>query len=134
MDSGVSVRASGATPPTVVRTDPPAQKESTRTELSSAKAVTAAQNSEKTRNDARALQEQQKRVDSYKNSLDKNIELDPESHEVITKFRDPDSGHVVKQIPEEATLKLQAYVRQLVNEKHEAQQRQATEKRLEVTA
>jgi hypothetical protein len=45
--------------------------------------------------------------------IKQNIEIDPETREVVFQVVDRESGRVIRQTPDEATLRLRAYVRDL---------------------
>ena len=98
MDTGLSIRSSNVTTPTAnVRLDVPAVREAVTTELSPAQSVTAAPKAPEVRADETV----------------RKVILDAQSREVIYQVLDVGSGRVVRQIPEEATLRLRAYVRAL---------------------
>jgi hypothetical protein len=44
-------------------------------------------------------------------SVDRQIEIDPATRQVVYQVVDKDSGEVVRQVPEQAMLHLQAYAR-----------------------
>ena len=45
--------------------------------------------------------------------IKRNIEIDPETREVVFQVLDRDSGRVIRQTPDESILRLRAYVREL---------------------
>ena len=100
MDSGLTVRPTTATaPPAAVRVDTTPVRETVPTELSPPQAVAAS---------AKAVEVRQDNTKS-------KIIVDTHSREVIFQVLNADSGRVVRQIPEEATLRLRAYVRALAD-------------------
>jgi flagellar protein FlaG len=103
MDTGLGIRpTSGAAQATIVRPEPAPVREAVATELSAAKSVTASVGAEASRNDAaRTMPDAQVR----------KIVLDAHSREVIYQVLDASSGQVVRQMPDEAMLRLRAYTR-----------------------
>ena len=102
MDTGLAVRpTSGATPTNIARPDPAPVRQAVATDLAAAQSVTAAANAEAARNDAQSAQE----------SNVHKIILDAHSREVIFQVVNEQSGRVVRQIPDEAMLRLRAYTR-----------------------
>ena len=113
MDSGLTVRPVGvATQPGAVRPDVGPVREAVPTNLAPAQTVTAAAKPDEARQDA--LQS-----GTSDPSYVRKIILDAQSREVIYRVIDPKSGRVVRQIPEEAMLRLRAYNRAMV-EKEES--------------
>lgn len=99
MDSGLTVRpATASAPPAAVRVDVTPVRESVPTDLAPPQAVAASAKSVEPRNDTTS-----------------KIIVDSHSREVIFQVLNADSGRVVRQIPEEATLRLRAYVRAMAN-------------------
>jgi flagellar protein FlaG len=45
--------------------------------------------------------------------IKRNIEIDPQTREVVFQVVDRDTGRVIRQTPDEAVLRLRAYVREL---------------------
>lgn len=105
MDTGLAVRpTTGATQASIVRPDPAPVREAVATDLAPAQSVTASNGAEASRHDtAHAAQDAHVR----------KIILDAHSREVIYQVLDATSGRVVRQIPEEAVLRLRAYTRAL---------------------
>jgi flagellar protein FlaG len=103
MDTGLGIRpTSGAAQAATVRPEPAPVREAVATELSAAKSVTASTGAESMRNDAaRYVPDPQVR----------KIVLDAHSREVIYQVLDVSSGQVVRQMPDEAMLRLRAYTR-----------------------
>jgi len=108
MDSGLTVRPVGMTTQSgAVRPDAAPVREAVSTNLAPAQTVTAAAKPEEARQDA--LQS-----GTSDPSYVRKIILDAQSREVIYRVIDPKSGRVVRQIPEEAMLRLRAYTRAMV--------------------
>ena len=105
MDTGLALRpTAGAAQPNVARQDTAPVREAVATDLAPAQSVTAAANAGAARHDAtHAAQEAHVR----------KIILDAHSREVIYQVVDAESGRVVRQVPEEALLRLRAYTRAL---------------------
>ena len=100
MDTGLSIRpANVAAPSNNVRLDTAPVREAVPTNLNPAQTVTPAPKAS----------EIQAEADDHV----RKIVLDAQSREVIYQVLDAGSGRVVRQIPEEATLRLRAYVRAL---------------------
>jgi flagellar protein FlaG len=102
MDTGLAVRpTTAATQPSIVRPEPAPVREAVATDLAPAQSVTAATGAEAPRHDPASAADSQVR----------KIVLDAHSREVIYQVLDADSGRVVRQVPDEALLRLRAYVR-----------------------
>ena len=103
MDTGLAVRpTTGATPTSIARPDPAPVRQAVATDLAPAQSVTASTNTDAARHDP------------AQDSNVRKIILDAHSREVIFQVLDADSGRVVRQIPDEAMLRLRAYTRALV--------------------
>ena len=103
MDSGLTVRPTAVTAQSPgVRLDAAPVREAVRTDLAPAQSVTAA---------AKGRPE----ITPPTTPRSRKIIVDAHSREVIYQVLDVGSGRVVRQIPEEATLRLRAYVRALAN-------------------
>ncbi len=103
MDTGLTLKpAASLAQMGDMRTDPTARS-AAPTELAPAKTVTPASDSEPTP----ATDDQRAR----------KIILDPHSREVIYRVVDVRSGRVVRQVPEEAMLRLKAYARETLDRK-----------------
>ena len=109
MDTGLTVRPTGAAAQQgYVRPEPAPAQQTVATELAPSQSVTASAASVAARNDGQksvALQAQTTR----------EIVLDPHSREVIYRVRDERSGRVVRQVPDEALLRLRAYQRAIAD-------------------
>ena len=102
MDTGLAVRpTSGATQTNIARPDPAPVRQAVATDLAPAQSVTASTNADAARHDAQSAQDSNVR----------KIILDAHSREVIFQVVNADSGRVVRQIPDEAILRLRAYTR-----------------------
>src|ERR1043166_3874069 len=105
MDSGLTVRPVGVANQTgAVRLDAAPVRDAVPTHLAPAQSVTATAKANETRQDA--LQ-----AGTSDPSYVRKIILDAHSREVIYQVLDAKSGRVVRQIPEEAMLRLRAYNR-----------------------
>lgn len=94
----------GAPPLVPVRSAP---AEAVPTELAPAKTVTALNTALAARNDASAASDQ------YQHT----VRLDPATQELIFRTIDVRSRQIVRQVPEEAVLRMQAYARALADGK-----------------
>ncbi len=102
MDSGLTVRPAGVAAQTAgVRLDAAPVRDAVPTSLAPAQSVTAA---------SKPLE-----VRAEDTSHVRKIILDAQSREVIYQVLDESSGRVVRQIPEEATLRLRAYIRAIAD-------------------
>ncbi len=102
MDTGLAVRpTSGATPTNIARPDAAPVRQAVATDLAPAQSVTASTNANAARHDAQSAQDSNVR----------KIILDAHSREVIFQVVNANSGRVVRQIPDEAILRLRAYTR-----------------------
>ena len=108
MDSGLTLRpASTLLQAAGVRQDATPVREAVATHLAPAQSVTAAAKTTEPRQDP--LQSE-----SADPSYVRKIIVDAQSREVIFRVIDAKSGRVVRQIPEEAMLRLRAYTRAMV--------------------
>src|ERR1043165_2549431 len=106
MDTGLAVRpTSGATQTNIARPDPAPVRQAVATDLAPAQSVTASTNADAARHDAKPAQDNDSNV--------RKIILDAHSREVIFQVVNAQSGRVVRQIPDEAMLRLRAYTRAL---------------------
>ncbi|WP_406854096.1 hypothetical protein ABEG18_16250 [Alsobacter sp. KACC 23698] len=111
MDIGLTPRpvASVGTP---VRTEPLPPPDAVATDLPPAAAVTASPDAAQVRVDlSRGSQSIQDLEVAVRETIKRNLLLDPETRQVVYKAVDTRSGQTVEQIPDEALLKLRAYVR-----------------------
>ncbi|WP_460448599.1 hypothetical protein [Alsobacter sp. SYSU BS001988] len=111
MDIGLTPRpvASVGTP---VRTEPLPPSDAVATDLPPAAAVTAPPDAAQVRVDlSRGSQNIQDLEVAVRETIKRNLLLDPETRQVVYKAVDTRSGETVEQIPDEALLKLRAYVR-----------------------
>jgi hypothetical protein len=107
MDSGLTVRPTGAAAQQgYVRPEPAPARQTVATELAPSQSVTASADSAAARNDGPKSPAQQ---------TTREIILDPHSREVIFRVRDERSGRVVRQVPDEALLRLRAYQRAIAD-------------------
>ena len=102
MDTGLVIRPTAtATQPSIVRPEPAPVREAVATDLAPAQSVTAAAGTNASRHDSTPAPDAQVR----------KIVLDAHSREVIYQVLDAGSGRVVRQVPDEAMLRLRAYTR-----------------------
>jgi hypothetical protein len=103
MDTGLGIRpTANAAQTAIVRPESAPVREAVATDLAPAQSVTAANTAQAPRHDsAPALQDGNVR----------KIILDAHSREVIYQVLDVSSGQVVRQVPDEAMLRLRAYTR-----------------------
>lgn len=111
MDIGQTVRpvaSVGATVPTEPLPSPGA----VRTELPPAAVVTAPTETPPARLEVSgAAVRLQQAEEAAKEAIRRNLVIDPDTKQVIYKAVDTRSGQIVQQLPDEALLKLRAYVR-----------------------
>ena len=106
MDTGLAVRpTAAATQPSIVRHEPAPVREAVATDLSPAQSVTASTGTEAPRHDPASAADSQVR----------KIVLDAHSREVIFQVLDAGSGRIVRQVPDEALLRLRAYTRAIAD-------------------
>jgi flagellar protein FlaG len=108
MDTGLTIRPTGSVAQTsYVRPEAAPVREAVATQLTAAQSVTAAADTTRLRNDAAraALTPPQAR----------EVILDPHSREVIFRVIDVRSGRVVRQVPDEAIMRMRAYNRALAS-------------------
>ena len=115
MDTGLVIRPTATTPQPLVRPEPAPVREAVATDLAPAQSVTAASGADAPRHDATPAPDAQVR----------KIVLDAHSREVIFQVLDADSGRVVRQIPDEALLRLRAYARAAAQGERPAEATQA---------
>lgn len=120
MDGNLTVRASGLTPVAPVKTESTQARQAAAPELRNDQTVTRAEETvavnkqQSAQNKASQKTETQARPETP--ALDRQIELDPETNAMVLKLTNPKTGMVVSQYPNEAQLKLRAYVRTLADE------------------
>jgi hypothetical protein len=107
MDTGLAIRpTAGAAQPSIVRQDTAPVREAVATDLAPAQSVTAAANAGAARHDS---------TNAAQDAHVRKIILDAHSREVIYQVLDAESGRVVRQVPDEALLRLRAYTRALAD-------------------
>lgn len=110
MDTGLTTRPTGSVAQTsYVRPDPAPAREAVATQLTAAKSVTAAGDTAAPRNEAPRH--------SFAPQTSRDVVLDAQSREVIFRVLDVRSGRVVRQVPDEAIMRLRAYNRTLAHGK-----------------
>jgi hypothetical protein len=109
MDTGLTLRPTGSVAQTsYVRPEAAPVREAVATQLPPAQSVTAAAATPASRNDAaRAALTQSPQA--------REFILDPHSREVIFRVVDVRSGSVVRQMPDEAIMRLRAYARAMAD-------------------
>lgn len=94
---------------------------SVRTELPSRAVVTAAKPAEKVRYEPTdAARDTVTRELALRANMRRQIEIDDATSAVVTKVIDEESGEVVRQMPEEALLRMRAYIRERIEPDSEA--------------
>jgi flagellar protein FlaG len=117
MDSGLTVRPTAtATQATIVRPEPAPTREAVATDLAPAQSVTAAGRADAPRHDP---------LQGTQDSQVRKIILDAHSREVIFQVLDAGSGRVVRQVPDEAILRLRAYTRAIADGRRPTEASQA---------
>jgi uncharacterized FlaG/YvyC family protein len=116
MDVGITIRTQAPATQAIARTDvAPASPQSTPTDLPAEKTVTPATTGDAIRYDlsdsARRLQ---KAAEALRQAVDRNLETDPRTRELVLKVTSRSTGQVVQQIPDEQQLKLRAYIRSMM--------------------
>jgi uncharacterized FlaG/YvyC family protein len=107
-----AIASTAAAPQTTVARPAPAPVvQAVQTDLSAAKTVTASNTSGATRNDV------QRNPDDYQHV----VSIDPATREVIFRIIDVRSRQVIRQVPEQALLRMQAYARALNSGKNTAE-------------
>lgn len=105
MDTGLAVRPTPSTAqPNVARHEPALAQQAVATDLAPAQSVNAANGTEASGHDS---------GQTAQDSNVRKIVLDAHSREVIYQVVNADSGRVVRQVPDEAMLRLRAYTRAL---------------------
>jgi hypothetical protein len=108
MDIGPLNRPTQQPAPVVVRADPPPVREAVATDLSPAKTVTATAPTQAASVEisraARAMQ------DNSTDEVRKQTTRDQETNALVFRTTDTRTGEVVQQIPDEAILRLRAYI------------------------
>ncbi len=123
MNPGLTIRPIASVAPTdVVRTAPVAENNAVRTDLAPSQSVTVAPQSTAIRNDPALMSNQR--------NVSRELVVDPEMREVIYRVVDVNSGQVVRQVPDEAILRLRAYTRAIEKGKTPAQAFSKADKRL----
>lgn len=85
-----------------------------RTDLPKSETVTAATHGEAVRYDlSNEARNQARREAMLREAIQRNITVDPQTRTVVFQAVDSISGEVLRQFPNEATLKLRAYYREM---------------------
>ncbi len=101
-----TIAPSAGAPPVVDRVAPTPVVQAVATELSPAKSVTAVETAQQARNDVAS-------ADNYQHT----VVLDPATQDLIFRVIDVRSRQVVRQVPDEALLRMRAYSRALAQGK-----------------
>jgi flagellar protein FlaG len=110
MDTGLTTRPTGSVAQTsYVRPDPAPAREAVATQLAAAQSVTAAGNTAAPHNEAPRK--------AFAPQTSRDVVLDAQSREVIFRVVDVRSGRVVRQVPDEAIMRMRAYNRTLASGK-----------------
>lgn len=103
MDTGLTTRPiAGQNTADIVRATPVPVENAVATELAPARSVTAVPSAADARQNATAFGQ---------NDLSHEVLIDPAAREVIFRVVDVSTGRVVRQVPDEALLRLRAYTR-----------------------
>lgn len=114
MDTGLTMRPTGAAAQVgYVRPEPAPTRQTVATELAPSQSVTASAESAASRNDRAAA--------ALHAPTSREFVLDAQSREMIFRVVDVRSGRVVRQVPEEALLRLRAYNRAIESGAHPAE-------------
>jgi len=114
MELGLSAISgvAGNTPP---RVDAPTSQQAVKTDLPANRTVTAVAESNATQldisNHAKTLLASEH---AARRNVDVNTEIDPDTRQVILQYIDHATKQLVRQVPDEELLRLQAYVRTIV--------------------
>lgn len=113
MDSGLTIRPiTGQNVADIVRAPPLSPHSAVATELPAAKSVTAPEASSNT-NAGNARPQ----TATLNNDVSHEVVIDPAVREVIYRVVDVSSGQVIRQVPDEALLRVRAYARALDKQK-----------------
>jgi len=108
MDTGLSIRpTSGVTETAYARPEPAPVRQAVATELAPSQSVTATAEAAAARNDAAR--------DALAAQPTHDILIDPATREVIYRLVDVRSGRVVRQVPDQALLRMKVYTRAIAN-------------------
>jgi hypothetical protein len=110
MDTGLTTRPTGSVAQmSYVRPEAAPVREAVATQLTAAQSVTAAADTAASRNDPAHAK--------FAPSQSRDVILDAQSREVIFRVVDVRSGRVVRQVPDEAIMRMRAYNRALASGK-----------------
>jgi uncharacterized FlaG/YvyC family protein len=123
MDLGSMTKSAAVmAPPAPARGDSTLAPGSVRTELPARAVVTAAKAAEKVRYEPTdAARDTVTRELALNSSTRRQLDIDEATSAVVSKVIDAESGEVVRQVPEEALLRMRAYVRERAARSDEAQ-------------
>jgi uncharacterized FlaG/YvyC family protein len=107
MDTGIAVRTvSNVAATDYARSTSAPVQEAVKTELDPSKSVTASATGDKARNDL---------LSGRDSSLNREYIIDPETREVIFRIMDTRTRQVVRQVPDQALLRMRAYAKAIAN-------------------
>jgi uncharacterized FlaG/YvyC family protein len=109
MDTTASVRATGPTTPVVARPEPAPMRQTARTELPASETVVASAETADVRLDLSNIAQRSAEA-SRQAEVSRKLELDDDSKELVYRVSNERTGQVLQQIPDEALLRLRAYV------------------------
>lgn len=117
MDVGMTIRPQAPATLAAVRSDvAPAAPASTPTDLPAEKTVTPAGKGDGIRTDlSDSGRRMQQAADALQQAVERNLETDPRTRELVLKVTSRSTGQVVQQIPDEQQLKLRAYIRSMMD-------------------
>jgi hypothetical protein len=111
MDTGLPIRPTGSAAQVSYVRPEPAVRQAVPTDLGPAQSVTASAKASAARNES---------ARSSQPATARDIVIDAASREVIFRVVDVRSGRVVRQVPDEALLRLKQYLRAEVSREEEA--------------
>ena len=119
MDTGGIAKIPAVTAPTApARADALHSSPGVSTELAPESAVQQARESEAVRFDPTRTAPGAVLDAALSEFIKRNIEIDPKTREVVFQIVDKETGDVIRQAPDEAILRLRAYVRELRAAEH----------------
>jgi hypothetical protein len=105
MDSGLTIRPTGAVPQTTLsRSEPVPVRQAVATQLAPSQSVTASTDVAATRNDAPSAAPTEP-------SVSHDVAIDPQTHELIYRVVEQRTGRVIRQSPDKLMLSIAAYNR-----------------------
>jgi hypothetical protein len=122
MDLGTTTKSAAVmAPPAPARGETTAAPGAVRTDLPARSVVTATKPAEKVRYEPTdAARDMVTRELALRSSTRRQMDIDEATSAVVTKVIDEESGKVVRQMPEEALLRMRAYIREDIERANEA--------------